>query len=168
MTASIQLLDEKRLSIYLNDHLAGSSIGVELSKRLLKSNPDGPLGVFLRGLVGEIEADRDVLVGIMRRLSVSEDRMKQALGRIAEKAGRLKLNGQVRGYSPLSRLVELEGLCLGVEGKLALWRSLAHVLEPDPRLEDVDLSALIARATAQRAELEGHRLEAVTPALERL
>lgn len=167
MTASLQLLDEKRLSIYLNDHLAGSSAGVELSKRLLKSNPHGRLGVFLRELVDEIEADRDTLVGIMSRLSVSQDRVKQALALAAERAGRLKLNGQVRGYSPLSRLVELEGLCLGVEGKLSLWRSLAHVLGADPRLDGVDPQALIDRAAAQRAKLEEHRIEAAAAALRR-
>ena len=37
-------------------------------------------------------------------------------GWVAEKAGRLKLNGSLLTYSPLSRLVELEGLSLGVEG----------------------------------------------------
>ena len=35
----------------------------------------------------------------------------------AEKFGRLKLNGQLSGYSPLSRLEELEILALVAEGK---------------------------------------------------
>ena len=35
----------------------------------------------------------------------------------AEELERLKLNGQLAGYSPLSRLVELEGLAVGIEGK---------------------------------------------------
>lgn len=167
MSASAQLLDEKRLRIYLNDHLAGSSVGVELSKRILASNPDGPLGASLRELAGEIESDRDSLIAIMRRLSVSEDRVKKVLGRAVERAGRLKPNGQIRGYSPLSRLVELEGLSLGVEGKLSLWRALEHVLGSDPRLDGVDLPGLIARATGQRARLEGHRLEVAAEALRR-
>jgi hypothetical protein len=38
----------------------------------------------------------------------------------------LKLNGQLRGYSPLSRLDELELLQIGVAGKRRLWRALEH------------------------------------------
>jgi hypothetical protein len=32
------VLDEKFLSIYLNDHLAGSVTGIELARRTLSSN----------------------------------------------------------------------------------------------------------------------------------
>lgn len=158
-------LDQKRLSIYLNDHLAGSNVGVELAKRTRASNPSRPLGAFLGELAGEIESDRDELAEIMARLAVSQDRPKLALGRAGEKLGRLKLNGQLRGYSPLSRLVELEGLCLGVEGKLSLWRLLIHHLGEDPRMRGVDLPGLAEKATRQREELELHRLEAGGPAL---
>jgi hypothetical protein len=111
------------LRIYLNDHLAGSISGIELAKRSLSNNRDTPLGQFLLKLLKEIEADRASLERIMSRLGVSKDPVKQAVGWLAEKAGRLKLNGQLLGYSDLSRVVELEGLSLGVEGKLAMWRT---------------------------------------------
>jgi hypothetical protein len=83
----------------------------------------------------------------------------------AEKVGRLKPNGQLKGYSDLSWLLELEGLCLGVEGKLSGWRSL-HKALPDSAIEGIDLETLIKRATGQRQELERHRLEAASRALE--
>ena len=61
----------------------------------------------------QIEEDVDSLRDIMAALGVEEDRIKQAVAWAAEKVGRLKLNGQLLGYSPLSRLVELEGMMLG-------------------------------------------------------
>ena len=61
----------------------------------------------------QIEEDVDSLQEVMDRLDVKPDRVKEAMGWTAEKLGRLKLNGQLLGYSPLSRLVELEGLMLG-------------------------------------------------------
>jgi hypothetical protein len=67
------------------------------------------------------------------------------------------LNGQWRGYSDLSRLVEIEGLCIGVEGKRSLWAALKSVAENDPRLQPYDFAALEERARRQRDELEVHR-----------
>jgi hypothetical protein len=78
----------------------------------------------------------------------------------AEKVGRLKLNGQLTGYSPLSRLEELEILSLGVEGKLAMWRALDRAGVPE-----ADLEILIKRAQSQRRRLERQRLDAATEAL---
>ena len=68
----------------------------------------------------------------MDRLGVKPDRVKEAMGWTAEKLGRLKLNGQLLGYSPLSRLVELEGLMLGITGKMAMWIALSSVLGGRP------------------------------------
>jgi hypothetical protein len=152
------------LPIYLNDHLAGATLGVELARRLMRSNGPSDYGPSLARLAGEIEEDRSSLVSIMGRLDVREDKVKVAAGWAAEKLGRLKLNGRVRGYSPLSRLTELEMLMLGVAGKLALWRSL-HLLSPgESRLDRGELERLIERAEAQRQELETLRERAVSEA----
>ena len=101
----------------------------------------------------------------MARLDVEEDPIKQRGAWAFEKVGRLKLNGQLFGYSPLSRLVELEGLCLGVTGKRLLWVVLLENHGHDPRLEGVNLRQLLARAKAQRVTLEDLRLLAATEAL---
>jgi hypothetical protein len=146
------------LATYLNDHLAGSTAGVELARRARGANEGTELGAYLKTLVEEIEADRDTLREVMQAVGAGEDRIKVKLGWMAEKVGRLKPNGQLTGYSPLSRVVELEGLSLGVEGKRSLWRML-QALE-DPRLAGFDFAALIARAERQREGLEGYRLEA--------
>ena len=151
------------LTIYLNDHMAGSVMGAELSKRAAKSNEGTQLGVLLGRLAGEIEADRDVLGEVMDTVGAGRDKAKQALAWAGEKVGRLKPNGQITGYSNLSRLVELEGLSLGLEGKAHLWASLAEVA--DPRLTAFDFAELEQRAERQRDEIEPFRLAAAASAM---
>jgi hypothetical protein len=148
------------LGIYLNDHLAGSRLALELVRRAAANNRSTTLGRALVQLAKEIDEDRLALEDVMRRLDVGKDRVKLVLSWSAEKLGRLKLNGELLGYSPLSRLEELEMLKLGVEGKLALWRVLRHRLVDDPRLRGVDLDALVQRASSQLRRLERHRLRA--------
>jgi hypothetical protein len=146
------------LSTYLNDHLLGSTAGLELVRRARKSNAGTDLGDLLARLETEIDEDREVLRRVIAAIDAHEDKAKVAAGWTAEKLGRLKPNGQLRGYSPLSRVVELEGLLLGVNGKAALWRMLGSLA--DPRLASFDFDALAARAERQIAELEPQRIMA--------
>jgi hypothetical protein len=140
-------------------------VGVELSRRAQRQNDGTELGAFLDELHVELAEDRDTLLGVIRALELEPARVKVAAGWVAEKLGRLKLNGQLTGYSPLSRLVELEGLASGINAKLALWLSLAQVRDRDGRLEAFDFDALVARAESQRERLEPFRLAAATGAL---
>lgn len=158
-------MNDKLLSIYLNDHLAGATAGHEVAKRALSNNEGTPYGTFLGELVRDIEQDKVALQELIEALGFSEDRLKQTAAWAAEKLGRLKLNGRLTGYSPLSRLIELEGLRLGVEAKLCLWKTLQDVSNHDPRLAVRDFDELIKRAESQIEGLEKHRLEAATEAL---
>jgi hypothetical protein len=153
-------MNRKLLGIYLNDHLAGSVVGVELARRSASENEGTELGSFLATLVKEIEADRDALMGVMDDFGIAKDPIKRAGAWVVEKAGRLKPNGQLRGYSPLSPLVELEGLALGITGKLALWKSLRMVADQEPLLNAASLERLADRAKEQQVQVEERRLEA--------
>jgi hypothetical protein len=153
------------LAIYLNDHLAGSTVGLELAKRAAANNRKSAYGRFLEQLAAEIREDRETLLEIMRSLGVGTDRVKVSAAWVAEKLGRLKLNGRLLGYSPLSRLVELEALALGVTGKLAMWRALDQLEPGHPELAKATLAELIARAQRQLQGLEEQRLRAATEAL---
>jgi hypothetical protein len=155
----------RQLDIYLNDHLAGATVGVELSRRAANSNRGTPSAEFLERLHREIVEDRRTLVAVVRALGVDTSPVKPALGWIAEKAGRLKLNGRLRGYSPLSRLIELEGLETGVAAKRSLWQALARAFPDDARLASFDLDALIARADQQLRGTSELRLTAAREAL---
>jgi len=155
---------ERLLSIYLNDHLAGSTIGVELAKRVAGNNKGTPLGDALDALAQEIEEDRRALEAIMTALGVRRNPFKEKLAWAAEKGGRLKFNGRLVGYSDLSRLVELEALSLGVEGKLSLWRSLKVIAPTTDGLSEPELDRLIKRAEDQRDRLAPMRLAATEQA----
>jgi hypothetical protein len=157
-------LGEMLLAIYLNDHLAGATAGRDLARRAAGSNRDSTHGPFLADLADQIDADRGSLLDFMRVLNVRVDRIKVLVGWGAEKLGRLKFNGQLVGYSPLSRVVELEALSLGVRGKLALWRTLRELDLAELSSAPVSLADLIARAEQQLAGLESHRLQAVAQA----
>jgi hypothetical protein len=153
---------DRFLSIHLNDHLAGSAAGVELARRLRDSNEDDPeMGPPLAQVCGEIEDDREVLETLMDRLGVRREPLKPLLAWAGEKLGRLKPNGQLRGYSPLSRLVELEGLTLGVTGQMQLWRGLERSLDS---VAGFDFERMAERAAGHREQLEGLRLKAAVRA----
>jgi hypothetical protein len=155
-------VERRVLAIYLTDHMAGSTAGLELARRAAASNSGTELGDFLTRLVRQIEEDRDALSRVMEGLGVGADRLKNGLAWGVEKLGRLKLNGQLTGYSPLSRLIELEGLHTGISAKLSSWQALRAVLGPSVGGEDID--ALQRRAKRQLDELEPYRLAAAREA----
>jgi hypothetical protein len=152
------------LAIYLDDHLAGSTVGVELARRLVASNEDDPdFGLPLKEICAEIEADRATLDRLMKRLETSRNPVKPVVAWAGEKLGRLKLNGQLRGYSPLSRLVELEALGIGITGKTRLWEALEHTLGDG--VPGFDFKQLTERAARQRRVVEELHLKAAARAL---
>jgi hypothetical protein len=154
---------DPNLMIYLNDHLGGSTFGRERCRRARDRNQGGELGVFLDWLLLQIVEDRETLVRIIDAVGGSPSRVKPVLGYLAEKAARLKGNGQLIGYTSLARFVELELLSLGVEGKRLLWVVLREL--GDPRLTQFDFVALEERARNQREGLESHRTAAAAIAL---
>ena len=150
--ASRQSMTSRLLSIYLQDHHAASAGGVALARRAL-----GPSHPFAK----QIARDREALERVMRQLAVTPNALKVGTVRVAEFVGRLKLNGRLFERSPLSSVVELETLVVGVRGKEALWTALQRA---GISLENVDLDALVESARAQGADLEALRLGAVARA----
>lgn len=161
----MQLLGRDYLKIYLEDHYAGATAGVELARRTAAANRGTEYGDGLEPIAREIDEDRDTLRAIMTTLGVGPDRFKVAGAWAGEKAGRLKLNGHLTSYSPQSRVTEIEGLVLGVTGKRGLWTALLHVAPLEPRLDMEQLERLIERANRQLDTLEELRLKAVSEAV---
>ena len=152
---------DRFLEIYLADHLAAAAAGLALVRRAARSNTGTRTGATLRRLAVEIDEDRHTLRRLVTDLGFSGSMPKEVVAWAAEKVGRLKRNGQLRGYSPLSRVLELEALSVGIAGKLALWETLERVPDPGRRLRAFELHHLIERALRQREEVEQLRLEAV-------
>ncbi len=157
--------DQTMLGIYLNDHLAGATSGVELIRRISRVHQGTPAGDTLRRCADEIAEDRETLIELMGLLGVPTRHYKVYAGWLAEKAGRFKANGRVLARSPLSGLIELETMTLGVEGKAALWRTLRHLADHDDRLDAARLDALLDRARQQADDLEELRVNACLGAL---
>jgi hypothetical protein len=156
-----EMTDQHRLSIYLNDHLAGAIAGGELARRAASSNEGSDLGHFLAELAEKIDQDREWLERLMKILEIRRNLAKDAAAWLSEKVGRLKLNGQVIGYSPLSKLIELEGLSLGVNGKLSLWKTLKRLSRDDERIDAAEVDRLIDGALSQAITLEEERTKII-------
>lgn len=155
---------DRLLGIYLNDHLAGSTLGVELARRLRSSNRGDPeMGEPLAKICAEVEEDQGTLIRLMEQLGVDRNPIKPALARIGERLGRLKLNGQLRGYSPLSRVLELEGMAALIGAKIQLWNALEQSF--GETLDGFDFHALAERADNQGQRVEDLHLAAAQRAL---
>jgi hypothetical protein len=157
-------MDRKMIGIYLNDHLAGSVVGSSLARRFERQNRGNDYGRPIGEIAREIEEDQAALIEVMDRVGVRRKQMRLAIARVAEFGMRLKPNGKLIGYSPLSRVIELEGLTVGITGKLELWRSLG-ALENGSRVAGVYFERLAARAEDQRDRVADLRVRAAREAL---
>jgi hypothetical protein len=155
------------LRIYLRDQLAMGIGWRELARRTARNNAGTDTGAALERVASAIEADVATLDTVMRRLRIAPDPVKNVAVRAAERLGRVKPNGQLRGYSPLSRFEELELLTVGVDAKKQMWLTLRDLAGLATRIPDIDFDDLVARADAQRAELDTHREAAGTAAFVR-
>lgn len=144
------------LSTYLQDHRAGAGMGSDLAARLRDENVGTPYEDFLTLFAQQIEEDVAALESIMDRFGVERSLVKTAGAKVAQRLGALKPNEHLTSYSPLSRVLELEGLRGGVQGKLAMWDTLAEISDQDDRLDKAKLLTLIEGAEAQLAGLREH------------
>ena len=113
-------MNVNHLQIYLNDHLALMVGELQLAERCARSNPKEELGRSLTTLIGDLRIQRQVVEELIRQLGGRPDVIKQGTAWLAEKIGRLKMNGSWLEYSDLSRLLELETLELAAHERAAL------------------------------------------------
>jgi hypothetical protein len=157
--------DQPYLAIYMNDQLALGVLWREIARRAQRENAGSPLGAALDRVAGAIAEDVRTFEQLMGRVNVPRTPAKPLLAIAGERLGRLKLNGRLSGYSPLSRFEELDVLLMGIDGKVVLWTTLRDHAGLGARLPDVDFDGLIDRARRQRAELEPFHAEAGREAL---
>lgn len=155
------------LRVHLNDHLAVAAGATRLAQRTLGSNRGTAFEEFLVVLSAQLDEERKTLEQVIAALGESRNPVKTGLAAVLEWVGRSKLNGQLRGYGPQSRVIEFEGLGLAVEAMYSLWRTLAAVSSHHPALRAFDFGALAERAARQRGEVEEHRLAAARLAFAR-
>jgi hypothetical protein len=152
--------------VYLEDHRAGALAGSELAAKLCSRHRGLPDQSFYAELAKAIEEDRAALDELMAKLGLRRNRFKETVGWMGERLSRLKFTERMTGSRELSTLFEAETLSLGIEGKLALWKSLKAAAANDAALRaSADFDALITRAQSQLDGLERHRLGAAASLL---
>jgi hypothetical protein len=155
----------RSLTIYLNDHRAGAAAGTAVARRLWRKNRSGPWESQLKELHKAIDADRATLDAVRRAVGATGGELGRLAALTFERASRLKPNGRLVGYSPLSRVLELEMLISGVQSKLRLWRALHLTTATHPDLGPFDFVALAEQAAEQLETLSQIHEWAVTQAV---
>jgi len=150
------------IEVYLNDHLAGATAGVNLVKQAADRHRTDELGEFFAPLAAEVKADLGTLETLMRDMGVHKSASKTALAEIGSKLAAPKFTAEGAGNQNLGDFVTLETLSIGVEGKRCMWVALKTVADAYPELQALDLDELESRAQHQRERLEDKR-NAIAP-----
>jgi hypothetical protein len=153
-------MNDKRLRIYLEDHLALMVAEVELIGRCRRSNRGGPLGEFLQQLENEVTAQKSITRDMIHRIGGKEgieSKAKQSAAWFAEKLGRFKLNDAILRYSELSRVVELETLAAAAQERIAFWDNFDAVASQDQRLDGITFSFFREQSQQHLDELNTRR-----------
>lgn len=151
------------LEVYLTDHLAGATAGVNLSEMAAQEHRADEHGAFFGEIASEIKADFGVLEQLIEDLRIEKSATKTAAAEIGSKMMAPKFVGG--DDDELNAFITLETLSMGVEGKVCMWKALKTVASGYPELENLDLDDLIARGESQRERIESHRLEIAPQAL---
>jgi hypothetical protein len=155
----------EHIAVYLNDHLAGSEVALELLEYLRAAHAGTDLERFVIDLRTEIVADRQELETLMARLQITQSPPRKATAWLAEKVTEIKLRVDDPAGGALRLLEGLEAMQIGIEGKRALWRALASAAKYAAELQVLDYERLTERALEQHRRVETKRLEAATRAL---
>ena len=156
-------MSKEYLSTYLNDHLTGAVMAIEILDQLAIEAPD--LSPILTETKKDIEADREQLMDLMKRLDISPSRVRRAGAWFAEQVAEAKFQMDDQSGGLLDRLERLEALVLGIEGKLRLWRALDAASCANHELKGLDYTQLAERAVQQRDRIEALRVQTATSAL---
>ena len=144
---------DQLLHIYLNDHRTGAVAAHALAERSRTANAGTEFGSFLDEFARDLAEDIDQLDTVLAACSVPKNGPKLAVARLGIALGRLKLNGRLTEYSPLSRVLEFEAMSIGVLGKRQLWTTIAGLPPDHAAASAVDALQLIERAEAQAERL---------------
>ena len=153
----------QRLAIHLNDHRALVTGELALTRRARSSRVGTRLGHDLTHHLGEVGTDLDLVDALLRETGGRTDHVKSVAARVAERVGRLKLNGQLVGSSPLGGVVELEVLVASCHARSTLWSTLLDAdVVATPFVDEV--TARRDATGAQVDRLAGHLRDAVAEA----
>lgn len=146
-------MDRRLFGLYLADHLAGTTVGLERMERMTRAYRDTPFHAELAEVTEQLRGERELLRELMDGLGVHRRRYRQLLAWTGEKVGRLKLNGRVVEQSPMTGVFEAEVARSVVLGKLGGWQTLREHAD-ETGLDPAQLDELIDQADQQLEMLE--------------
>lgn len=137
---------------------------IDFARRAARGQRARPYAEELHRIAAEWREDLDFNESVMRRLGVRSSPFQAGALRLGERILRLKPNGHLLRRTPLSDVVELEGLIAAVQIKVAGWRAglVSGVLTED---ETARLHRLLARAESQADRLTAMHQQAATDVL---
>ncbi len=147
------MMPVRLLASYLTDHLAAAAGGVALFQRAAAGVSRPEWREQLTALAAEVNADRDTLQALAADLEIEQSRLKQVVALAGERVGRLKPNGSLLSRTPLTDLVEIEGLRIAVAAKINGFQVLRAVAVQDERLDKETIDLLLDRAQDQADRL---------------
>ena len=139
-----QILDadaHDRFVIHVNDHRGLAAAESDLARRSHESNSanggDTDLIALLADIIDQNEDDRHRLDELLSASGGRANPVKPLVARAGEWFGRFKPNGQLRGYSPLSRVIEIEALMASAAIRRGMWIGVEatshHAIAADAR-----------------------------------
>src|SRR5687767_61849 len=125
------------LEVYLTDHLAGATAGVNLAQMAADEHRSDEHGAFFGEIASEISADHETLEQLVAALGVEKSATKTAAAEIGSKMMAPKFVGG--DDDELNAFITLETLYMGIEGKISMWKALKTVEDAYPTLAAYDL-----------------------------
>ncbi|MGB8353998.1 MAG: hypothetical protein WCD79_08950 [Chthoniobacteraceae bacterium] len=153
------------MSVYLNDHLAGSIAAIDLVDHLIKATAGTALEKFFKDMSAEIQTDQDTLEQLMSHLDIAQSGFRKTSAWLAEKMAMIKLGPDLTKEGNFGIYQAFEGLALGIAGKKKLWQALAQVIGPDSHAGKFDFFHLEKRADEQHENVEKKRMAMAAEAL---
>jgi hypothetical protein len=119
--------DGKLLAVYLRDHHALLVAARELAGRMSSGPRPDDERAFAQELARLARNDLMALETVLTTIGSGHSPARDTGVVVAERLGRLKLNGRIIRRSPLSSVVELEASQLLLQNARALWTGLAEL-----------------------------------------
>src|SRR4051812_29099952 len=105
-------MSKSNLATYLNDHLAGSVVALEMMEHLEKAHAGSDVERLIASLGGEVQADRAELEQLMKRLSIAQSYTRKAMAWLSEKSAEVKLRLDDRAGGSLHLLEAVEAIAI--------------------------------------------------------
>lgn len=149
------------LLTYLRDHLAGARVALDMLHHLGRHTADARLRAVALSFHAEVEADRDLVDQLARRLGDTPTVVREASVWLLDRLARLRLASGSGRLTSLAELEAVESLSLCFVAKTALWDALIAIAAEDRTFPQINFDGLRNRAQDQYRRMEQERLRLV-------